>query len=44
VVEAKKRGERQLSTFRSWDFDAAVIVLFGDDCVVWKAARVPLTS
>jgi hypothetical protein len=40
VTNPKNRGERQLSTFRSWDFDAAVIVLFDDNFVVWKAARV----
>jgi hypothetical protein len=28
----------ELSTFRSLDFDAAVIVLLGDDFVVWKVA------
>jgi hypothetical protein len=42
VTDPKNRGERQLSTFRSWDFDAALIVLFDDDFVVWKAARVPV--
>jgi len=42
VTDAKKRGERQLSVFRSWDFDAAVIVLFSDDFTVWKAARLPM--
>jgi hypothetical protein len=29
VTDPSIRGERQLSFFRSWDFDAAVIVLFG---------------
>jgi hypothetical protein len=42
VTDPMKRGERQLSFFRSWDFDAAIIVLFGDDFVVWKAARLPV--
>ena len=41
VTNPKRGGERQLSFFRSWDFDAAVIVLFDDDFRVWKAARVP---
>jgi len=41
VANTKKHGERQLSPFRSWDFDAAVIVLFADDFRVWRAARVP---
>lgn len=39
VVDAKNRGQRQLSPFRSWDFDGAVIVLFDDAFQVWKAAR-----
>lgn len=40
VVTAPNRaGERQLSVFRSWDFDALVIVLFDDDFRVWRAAR-----
>lgn len=32
-------GERELSPFRSWDFDAAIIVLFDDHFGVWRAAR-----
>ena len=39
-----KRGERQLSVFRSWEFDAAVIVLFDDGFRVWRAARVPVDA
>jgi hypothetical protein len=35
------RGERQLSPFRSWDFDAAVIVLFDNEFHVSRAARLP---
>lgn len=31
VVQEGKRGQRQLSPFRTWDFDRAVIVLFDDD-------------
>ena len=42
VTDPRNAGERQLSPFRSWDFDAAVIVLFGDDFGVWRAARVPV--
>ncbi len=38
------RSERQLSVFRSWDFDAAVIVLFDDDFRVWRAARLPVDA
>jgi hypothetical protein len=41
VTTLKARGERQLSVFRSWDFDAGVIVLFDDEFRVWRAARVP---
>ncbi len=39
VTDAGNAGERQLSPFRSWDFDAAVIVLFADDFEVWHAVR-----
>ena len=42
VVDPKARGERQLSVFRSWDFEAAVVVLFDDEFRVWRAARLPL--
>ena len=42
VTDPKVAGERQLSVFRSWDFDAAVIVLFDDEFRVWRAARVPV--
>jgi hypothetical protein len=41
VVTGTGRGERQLSVFRGWDFDAAVVVLFDDDFHVRRAARVP---
>jgi hypothetical protein len=42
VTGANMRGERQLSVFRSWDFDAVVIVLFDDEFRVWRAARLPV--
>lgn len=42
VVDHGNKGQRQLSPFRSWSFDAAVIVLFDDDFKVWKAARLPV--
>lgn len=42
VTGANVRGERQLSVFRSWDFDAVVIVLFDDEFRVWRAARLPV--
>jgi hypothetical protein len=44
VTDPKNRSERQLSVFRSWEFDAAVIVLFDDDFRVWKAARLPVEA
>jgi TFIIF-interacting CTD phosphatase-like protein len=43
VSDGQNRGQRQLSTFRSFTFDAAIVVLFDDDCAVWKAWRVPVT-
>jgi hypothetical protein len=42
VTDPKNRSERQLSFFPSWEFDAAVIVLFDDDFRVWKAALLPV--
>jgi hypothetical protein len=39
VPNPKAPGERQLSVFRSWEFDAAVIVLFDDEFRVWRAVR-----
>ena len=44
VTDPKKAGERQLSVFRSWDFDAAMIVLFDDEFSVWKAAKLPAAT
>jgi hypothetical protein len=43
ITDERKKGERQLSVFRSWDFDAAVVVLFDDDYGVWRAARIPVS-
>lgn len=40
VTNPKTAGERQLSVFRSWNFNAAVIVLFDDEFRVWRASRV----
>lgn len=42
VTDPNRRGERQLSAFRSWDFDAVVIVLFDDEFRVWRATRLPV--
>lgn len=44
VTNPKTVGERQLSVFRSWDFEAAVVVLFDDTFKVWKAARLPVDT
>jgi hypothetical protein len=44
VTDPKIAGERQLSVFRSWDFDSAVIVLFDDEFRVWRAARIPVAE
>lgn len=44
VTNPASAGERQLSVFRSWDFDAAVIVLFDDEFRVWRAARLPVET
>jgi len=44
VTDAHVNGERQLSVFRSWDFDASLIVLFDDDFHVWRAALLPVAS
>ena len=42
VTDPQNRGERQLSPFRSWEFDAAVIVLFDDEFQIWRATSVPV--
>lgn len=44
VVTGTGRGERQLSAFRSWGFDAAIIVLFDDEFRVWRAARLSVDA
>jgi hypothetical protein len=36
----ERPGERQLSSFRSWDFDEALIILFNRDYTVHRAARI----
>ncbi len=42
VSHPPRRSQRQLSPFRSFEFDAAVIVLLADmDYSVWRAAEVP---
>lgn len=44
VVDPRNAGQRQLSPFRSWEFEAAVIVLFDDAFEVWKAALLPVSA
>jgi hypothetical protein len=44
VADPTVRGGRQLSVFRSWDFDAAVVVLFDDAFRVWRAAWLPVET
>jgi hypothetical protein len=39
ITNPANAGERQLSVFRSWDFDAGIIVLFVDDFRVRRAAK-----
>ncbi len=41
VTDPKKRSERQLSPFRSWAFDAVVIVLFDEHFHVRNMTRLP---
>lgn len=44
LSDPEKAGERQLSSFRSWDFDDAVIVLFDRHYVVRRATRIKSTQ
>jgi hypothetical protein len=44
VDDMSVRSKRQLSPFRTWEFDAAVIVLFDAGYVVQRAARVPVDA
>jgi hypothetical protein len=41
VVQEGKRGQRQLSPFRTWDFDRAVVVLFDDDYGIQRCVALP---
>ncbi len=42
VSDPPRAGQRQLSPFRSFEFDAAVIVLLReDDYDIWRAVMVP---
>lgn len=44
VVNPSLRGERQLSPFRSWGFDAAVIVLFDQSFGIFRATWIDKAS
>jgi hypothetical protein len=41
VIHAGLRGPQQLSPFRSWDFDRAVIVLFDDEYSIDRCVAIP---
>ncbi len=41
VTDPRSAGQRQLSDFRSWEFQALVVVLFDDEFCVWRAVRLP---
>jgi len=43
VPAPNNAGQRQLSPFRSFDFDDLVIVLFAADYSVWRAVLLPAT-
>lgn len=42
VLAEGNSGERQLSTFRSWDFTHLAVVLFGPDYSVARASLIPV--
>jgi hypothetical protein len=42
VFNPKTPSQRQLSPFRSFDFDVLVVVLFDDAYVVWRALQIPV--
>jgi len=44
LSDPEKSGERQLSSFRSWDFDDAVIVLFDSRYGVRRATRIAVAE
>jgi hypothetical protein len=41
VVHPHRRSERQLSPFRSWDFDSVVVVLFDEAFGVRRMTKLP---
>jgi hypothetical protein len=44
VTDPRERGEHQLSVFRSWEFDAAVVVDFDDEFRLRRATRLPIET
>jgi len=42
VVQGGRRGQRQLSPLRTWDFDRAVIVLFDDEYAILRCVALPV--
>src|SRR5437868_6507031 len=42
ITGSRRKSERQLSSFRSWNFDAAIIVLLDGNLRVTQAARIPV--
>jgi hypothetical protein len=41
VVHPTRRSERQLSPFRSWEFDSVVVVLFDEEFGVRRMTKLP---
>lgn len=41
VRDPRNNGQRQLSPFRSFDFDDVIIVLLSEDYAVWRAVSLP---
>ena len=44
VIDPRKHGQRQLSPFRSFDFDEAIVVLFDGTFQVWRAVSIPVET
>lgn len=42
VIDPAKSKGRQLSPFRTWEFDRAVIVLFDEDYDIYRCAALPM--
>jgi hypothetical protein len=42
IMDSTKMGQRQLSPFRTFDFDEAIIVLVNEHFGVWKAISLPV--